>query len=373
MKRLLIAAALLPALAFAQEDFTLKGKVGAHNAPAKVFLTYRDAGENKLDSSAITNGEFKFSGTVSSPLKATLVLSSEGKSLRQLRGGDYTEIYLSKGVSSVNGQSLKEAVVAGTEINKEFSKYKLGLKPFNDQMTALNKEYSDASDEMKNDPKFMEGLQEKASKVFEDMGAADIAYIKNNPKSIVALNLLSEKIDGTNVLELEKAFAAMPAEFKSSAKGKDIALKMEGLKSIAIGAIAPDFTIPDTTGTAFTLSSLRGKYVLIDFWASWCGPCRQENPHVVAAFNKFKDKGFTILGVSLDRPGKKDDWMNAIEKDNLQGWTQVSNLQFWNCPVAKLYQVRGIPQNFLLDKDGKIVASNLRGAALEAKLAEVLK
>jgi peroxiredoxin len=118
------------------------------------------------------------------------------------------------------------------------------------------------------------------------------------------------------------------------------------------------------------LSSFRGKYLLIDFWASWCGPCRQENPTVVKAFNQFNQKGFTILGVSLDQPGAKSKWMDAIHKDGLT-WTQVSDLKFWDNAAAKLYGVRGIPQNYLLDPTGKIIAKNLRGEALMKKLAEI--
>jgi peroxiredoxin len=136
--------------------------------------------------------------------------------------------------------------------------------------------------------------------------------------------------------------------------------------------MAPDFTLPDTSGTPIALSSLRGQYVLVDFWASWCGPCRQENPNVVAAYNKFKDKGFTVLGVSLDNPKGKDAWLAAIENDGLEQWPQVSDLKGWKSNAAALYEIRSIPQNYLLDKEGRIVASNLRGAALEEKLAELL-
>lgn len=170
---------------------------------------------------------------------------------------------------------------------------------------------------------------------------------------------------------LEGRYNKLDESVKKMAAGKQVAGMIAENKIGSIGSLAMDFTQADTSGAPVALSSFRGKYVLLDFWASWCGPCRQENPNVVENFNKFSAKNFTVLGVSLDRPGQKERWLEAIHADGLT-WTHVSDLQFWNNAVAVMYNVRGIPQNFLLDPEGKIIAKNLRGPALEAKLCEIL-
>jgi peroxiredoxin len=138
------------------------------------------------------------------------------------------------------------------------------------------------------------------------------------------------------------------------------------------GKAAPDFSLPDVNGREISLSSFRGKYVLVDFWASWCGPCRNENPNVVKVYNEFKNKNFTVLGVSLDRPGQKAAWLKAIQADHLD-WTHVSDLKWWQSSVVPLYQINGIPYNVLVDPQGMVIGENLKGSLLETKLSEVLR
>lgn len=195
-------------------------------------------------------------------------------------------------------------------------------------------------------------------------------WVLKHPESAISAYVLYQDVrDKTNIEKLEVALNSLSSKAKSNMFGKELQNIVDATKATAIGKIAPNFTQNDTLGKPVSLHDFRGKYLLIDFWASWCIPCREENPDLISAFKKFKDKGFTIISISLD--SDKDNWLKAIRKDNLL-WTQVSDLKFWDNKIAKQYDIRSVPQNFLLDPNGKIIAKTLRGNQIEKKLLEYI-
>ncbi|RPE12400.1 AhpC/TSA family protein [Chitinophaga lutea] len=368
------ALLLMPALASAQTQFTVKGKVGQHNTPAKVFLRYPQDGKLVSDSADLVNGTFQFTGTVAEPVNATLLLRHTPADSRAAMNAESVKLYLESGVVNVeSADSMKFAKVKGGPVNADSKALQTALEPNEQKFKALDAEYYAKPEAERKDKDFIASLQEKGKGYFEERKAILKKFFETNNKSVVALNALKEYAGGAPEYgDIQPLFAKLAPAVRDGKSGKAYAEQLERIKAVSIGAVAPAFTQNDPEGKPVSLASFRGKYVLIDFWASWCGPCRAENPHVVKAYNEYKDKNFTILGVSLDQPDAKDKWLKAIADDNLT-WTQVSDLAFWDNAAAKLYAVRSIPQNFLIDPNGVIIGKNLRGEGLTKKLQEVIK
>jgi len=233
---------------------------------------------------------------------------------------------------------------------------------------ALNHEFTEAA--QRKDQGTMLVLQQKYQQYVKQYNDRIASLMEEKSPSLAVINLLQSNIldkdqyYDTYSRVAQKLRTAWP-DYSQAANFIDYVDKM---KLTAVGQPAPEIALPNPEGKIVTLSSMRGKYVLLDFWAKWCGPCRQENPNVVRAYQKYKDKGFTVFGVSLDR--NREDWLKAIQEDNLT-WTHVSDLKYWQSEAAKTYNITGIPFSLLLDPKGVIIAKNLRGAALEKKLAEI--
>jgi len=369
---ILLALGLVPTAVWAQSsNFTLNAKVGQDKAPAKAYLIYRLAGTMVTDSAMVDNGAFKFTGTVTDPIRAQLVLDHKGVGLEKLgRDADVAVVYLEKGdIGLAAKDSVKNAVFTGSKLNDENTAYKaLTMAPDKD-IAMLNAEYLAAPDDKKADQDFKDGLQARYNKIIDTKHILQQQFIKQYPDSYISLVVLME-LSGhdIDVATVEPVYKSLTASVRNTAAGLEFAKAIEAVRATSIGAMAPVFTQNDVNDKPVSLTDFRGKYVLVDFWASWCGPCRGENPNVVKAYNQYKNKNFTVLGVSLDRPGKKDDWLAAIKADGL-AWTQVSDLKFWDNDVAKLYGITSIPQNYLLDPTGKIIGKNLRGDELNKKLA----
>ncbi len=369
---------LLSANSFAQKGFTISGDVSKVKDPiAKVYLNYYADGKSTLDSAEVKDGKFSFTGTLTDPVMGSLRAKYQevpgAKSIKAISyNRDIKQVFLENSkIKIASVDSFANATIKGSKSHTAYVSWTDLTKEETAQSAALNKEYSEYY--KKKDQAGMDKIDAAFDKLTEQKNVKNKQYLKDNTSSPIAMFVLKQYAGyDINADDVEPMFLALPEQLRASPAGKDMAEKLETAKKTGIGKMAMDFTQNDTLGNPVSLSSFRGKYVLIDFWASWCGPCRQENPNVVKAFNAYNSKGFTVLGVSLDQPTAKDKWMKAIHDDKLT-WTQVSDLKYWKNDVAVQYGIQAIPQNFLIDPQGKIVGKNLRGEALNKKLAELFK
>lgn len=273
--------------------------------------------------------------------------------------------------ANIYKDSIAASYIIGGKQNELYNEYNASMRKMAIQKAQLGQAYQKAQSEQ--DGVLVTQLREQSKVLSENEQNYKRQFVSKNNNSLFSLMLLSEMLGREEISgpQAKEVLAKLSPKMATNPIVSTLEKTIETKKQADIGGLAPDFSAPTPDGTIMSLKDALGKYTIIDFWASWCRPCRAENPNVVRVYEKYHDKGLNIISVSLDREAQKGRWIDAIEKDRMN-WYHVSNLKFWQDPIARQYNVRSIPATFLLDENGKIIDKNLRGSALEAKIASLL-
>ncbi len=369
MKKIVVVAwavAFLLACSGTPEGYILTGELrGDVENGTKIFLKTTDSLRRsmlELDTAVVENGQFRFSGTADTPqLHYIFIDGIRGNAPVIVENGEIT--------FKAQKDSLPFVELKGTIQNDLFMNYLEESRTLSSMSRSMNDDFRKAN--AARDTAAVQALREEYLELQERGNSFEQDFVKENPNALISA-LVLEKMLTAKTLSVEEVmgmYEALSEEIKLTRPGKRLSELLKTAKATSIGVMAPEFSGPTPEGSQLTLSEIKGKVTLIDFWAAWCKPCRMENPNIVSVYNKYKDKGLHVVGVSLDR--KKEEWLGAIESDGLE-WNHISNLQYFQGPIAQLYNINAIPAAFLLDENGVIVAKDLRGAALEQKVAELL-
>lgn len=342
-----------------KNQFSIKGNLENLADSSMVFLKIRNEKTfENIDSCFVIDQSFSLKGIVEQIQVAYLSFPESNFN---------TIVFVEPNAKLTVSGTLENLEIIGSATQEEYQNYSNSIVELEQQQSELYQKFQET-------PKYDTATLDAIVVEFDALDSIILAkrneWVKNNSNSFVApFIVMSELVYTLDADALKSYFDAFPEAVQTSFYGEKMKERIENLSVVAVGNPAPEIALPDKDGNILKLSDLKGQYVLIDFWASWCGPCRRENPVVVAAYEKYHDQGFTVYGISMDN--NRDKWLQAIENDGLIWDTHVSVLKGWENESAKTYGVLSIPSNFLVDKEGIIIGRDLRGEDLETKLAEI--